>query len=41
MDADTISVEAADVRHHESAWRRLRRNWSVRLGGAVPSLRKR
>jgi len=35
MDADTISVEAADVRHHESAWRRLRRNWSVRLGGAV------
>jgi len=35
MDADTISVEAADVRHHESAWRRLRRNWSVRLGGTV------
>ncbi len=35
MDADTLSVEAADVRHHESAWQRLRRNWSVRLGGAV------
>jgi len=35
MDADALSVEAADVRHHESTWRRLRRNWSVRLGGAV------
>jgi len=35
MDADALSVESADVRHHESAWRRLRRNWSVRLGGAV------
>jgi peptide/nickel transport system permease protein len=35
MDAEALSVEAADVRHHESAWRRLRRNWSVRLGGAV------
>ncbi len=35
MDADALSAEAADVRHHESAWRRLRRNWSVRLGGAV------
>ncbi|HXZ51074.1 MAG TPA: ABC transporter permease [Burkholderiales bacterium] len=35
MDAEALSVEAADVRHHESAWRRLRRSWSVRLGGAV------
>jgi peptide/nickel transport system permease protein len=35
MDAEVLSVEAADVRHHESVWRRLRRNWSVRLGGAV------
>lgn len=38
MDADALSVEAADVRHHESAWRRLRRSWSVRLGGAVLAL---
>ena len=38
MDAEALSVEAADVRHHESAWRRLRRNWSVRLGGAVLAL---
>jgi len=35
MDAEALSVEAADVRHQESAWRRLRRSWSVRLGGAV------
>jgi peptide/nickel transport system permease protein len=35
MEADALSVEAADVRHHESAWRRLRRNWSVRIGGTV------
>lgn len=35
MDADALSVEAADVRQHESAWRRLRRNWSVRIGGSV------
>lgn len=35
MDADALSIEAADVRQHESAWRRLRRNWSVRIGGSV------
>ncbi len=35
MDADAFSVEAAGVRQHESAWRRLRRNWSVRIGGSV------
>jgi len=38
MDAEALSVEAADVRHHESVWRRLRRSWSVRLGGAVLAL---
>jgi len=38
MEAQALSVEAADVRHHESVWRRLRRNWSVRLGGAVLAL---
>jgi peptide/nickel transport system permease protein len=38
MDADALSVESADVRHHETAWRRLRRSWSVRLGGAVLAL---
>ena len=38
MDADVVSVESADVRHHESTWQRLRRSWSVRLGGAVLAL---
>jgi peptide/nickel transport system permease protein len=38
MDADAPSVESADVRHHETTWRRLRRSWSVRLGGAVLAL---
>ena len=38
MDADALSVEAADLRRHESAWRRLRRNWSVRMGAAVLTL---
>lgn len=32
---ETLSVEAADVRATESAWQRVRRNWSVRLGGAA------
>lgn len=32
---ETLSVEAADVRTTESAWQRVRRNWSVRLGGAA------
>jgi peptide/nickel transport system permease protein len=35
MEAEALSVESADVRRHESAWRRLRRNWSVRIGGVV------
>jgi peptide/nickel transport system permease protein len=32
---ETLSVEAADVRTTESAWQRVRRNWSVRLGGVA------
>jgi peptide/nickel transport system permease protein len=38
MDADALSVETADLRRHESAWRRLRRNWSVRIGATVLTL---
>jgi len=38
MDLQAQSVEAANVASHESAWRRVRRNWSVRLGGAVLAL---
>ena len=38
MDADALSVETADVRQHESAWRRLRHNWSVRIGATVLTL---
>jgi len=38
MNADALSVETADVRQHESAWRRLRRNWSVRIGATVLTL---
>ncbi|NLD69530.1 MAG: ABC transporter permease [Limnobacter sp.] len=30
-----LSVEAADIVERPSAWRRLARNWSVRIGGAV------
>ena len=40
-DADryaSLSVESADVRRHESAWQRVRRNVSVRLGGGVIAL---
>ncbi len=35
MDLQAQSVEAANVAAHESAWRRVRRNWSVRIGGVV------
>ena len=35
MDADALSVEAANAPRLDSAWRRVRRNASVRLGGAV------
>jgi peptide/nickel transport system permease protein len=31
----SLSVEAASVVRVESAWQRARRNWSVRIGGAV------
>ena len=33
MDLQTLSVESANIARRESAWQRLRRNWSVRLGG--------
>jgi len=33
MDLQTLSVETANIARRESAWQRLRRNWSVRLGG--------
>ena len=32
---ESLSVESADVKVQESAWTRVRRNWSVRIGGAV------
>jgi peptide/nickel transport system permease protein len=32
---EVLSVEAAAVRRQESTWQRARRNWSVRIGGAV------
>ncbi len=32
---EMLSVEAADIVERPSAWRRLARNWSVRIGGAV------
>jgi len=34
----TLSVESANIARRESAWQRLRRNWSVRLGGAAIAL---
>jgi peptide/nickel transport system permease protein len=38
MDLHAQSVEAANVASHEGAWQRVRRNWSVRLGGVVLAL---
>ena len=38
MDLQAQSVEAANVASHEDAWRRVRRNWSVRIGGTVLAL---
>ena len=38
MDLQTLSaqsVESANIARRESAWQRVRRNWSVRLGGAA------
>jgi peptide/nickel transport system permease protein len=32
---DALSVEAADIRLTESAWQRVRKNWSVRIGAVV------
>ncbi len=32
---ESLSVESADVKLQESAWARVRRNWSVRIGGTV------
>jgi peptide/nickel transport system permease protein len=33
MDLQALSVESANIARREGAWQRLRRNWSVRLGG--------
>lgn len=41
MDLQTLSaqsVESANIARRENAWQRLRRNWSVRLGGAAIAL---
>jgi peptide/nickel transport system permease protein len=35
MDPQALSVEAANIAQRESTWRRLRRDWSVRLGGCA------
>ena len=38
MEAELLSVESAAVVRRESTWERVRRNWSVRIGGAVLSV---
>jgi len=35
MDTQALSVESANIARRESAWQRLRSNWSVRLGGCA------
>jgi peptide/nickel transport system permease protein len=35
MEPQALSVESANVGRQESAWARVRRNWSVRLGGTA------
>ena len=35
---EALSVEAAAIRPVETAWQRVRRNWSVRLGGCALAL---
>ena len=35
MDPQALSVESANVARQESAWARVRRNWSVRIGGTA------
>ena len=32
---EALSIESAAVRRQEGTWERLRRNWSVRIGGSV------
>lgn len=32
---EALSVESANLRRTQSAWQRVRRNWSVRIGGGV------
>jgi len=34
-EMETLSVESADVRITESAWQRVKKSWSVRMGGAA------
>lgn len=35
MEPQSLSVESANIAPRESAWARVRRNWSVRLGGVA------
>lgn len=35
---EALSVESADVKAQETTWKRVRRNWSVRIGGTVLSV---
>ncbi len=35
MDLQTLSVESANIARRESAWQRVRRNMSVRIGGVA------
>ena len=35
MDPQALSVESANVARQENAWARVRRNWSVRIGGTA------
>ena len=35
MDLQTLSVESANIARRQSAWQRLHRNWSVRVGGCA------
>ncbi len=37
-DLEALSVESADVRIVESAWQRVKRSWSVRIGGTALAL---
>jgi len=35
---ESLSVESADIRVTETAWQRVRKSWSVRIGGAALAL---